>query len=184
MRRLETLYPEISNAGERDVQVESLRELVAGDVRPTLVILLTAVGLVLLVACANVTNLLLVRGEERVSEIAVRSALGASRRRVLLHVLMESLLLSLGGGGLGLLFAWQARLGTRVSCSRGAPPFRRRAGRSGACLHCRGRDLDRASGWSRAGPSRGPGGPAKRDHVGLGGGGPVPRAWLCGESSS
>ena len=109
VRRLETLYPEISNAGERDVQVESLRELVAGDVRPTLVILLTAVGLVLLVACANVTNLLLVRGEERVSEIAVRSALGASRRRVLLHVLMESLLLSLGGGGLGLLFAWQAR---------------------------------------------------------------------------
>lgn len=109
VQRLERRYPEISNAGARDVQVVALRERVAGDARPTLMILLATVGLVLLVACANVTNLLLARGEERASEIAVRAALGASRRRIFLNVIAESVVLSLAGGLVGFLLAFQAR---------------------------------------------------------------------------
>ena len=109
VRRIESRYPGISNAGNRDVQVKMLREEVVGDARPTLMILLTTVGLVLLVACANVTNLLLARSEERASEIAVRAALGASRRRILLHVVVESVVLSVGGGLIGVLLAFQAR---------------------------------------------------------------------------
>ena len=123
VHRLESLYPEIGNAGSRDVQVVPLREHIAGDARPTLMILLATVGLVLLVACANVTNLLLARSEERASEIAVRAALGASQRRVLLHVIVEGVVLSLGGGLVGLLLAFLAR-GMLVSLApAGLMPF-------------------------------------------------------------
>jgi putative ABC transport system permease protein len=101
--RLEQQYP-ADDKGWGAVVVP-LREELVGKVRPALMILLGAVGFVLLIACANVANLVLVKTLARQKEIAIRTALGASSMRVLRQVLSETLLLSLTGGVLGLFVA-------------------------------------------------------------------------------
>jgi len=88
------------------VEIVSLTDLVVGQFRTTLYIVLAAVGLLLLIGCGNVANLLLARATTREKEFAIRSALGASRRRLVRQLLVESVILALGGAILGTLLAW------------------------------------------------------------------------------
>ena len=101
--RLESAFPS-SNAGVR-FPVRTLRDEIVGEVRTPLLVLLGAVGLVLLIACANVAALMLARAAARQTELAVRLALGAGRRRLLQQMIVESLVIAAIGGVIGLLLA-------------------------------------------------------------------------------
>src|SRR5204863_3742203 len=102
--RLAAAYPK-ENTG-RGARVENFREIMVRNVRPMLWLLFTAVGVILLIGCANLANLLLARGLDRHREVAVRAALGASRWRLIRELLTETTVISVIGGGIGVFLAY------------------------------------------------------------------------------
>jgi putative ABC transport system permease protein len=119
--RLEKIYP-ATNAGV-GADVRPLLENLLGNYRTSLALLLGAVAVVLLIACANLANLLAVRGAARAREFAIRAAMGAGRAQIVRQLLIESFVIAAIGGGLGLVFATWGRDALVAFAPEGAPRF-------------------------------------------------------------
>ena len=119
--RLEKIYP-ATNAGV-GAEVRPLLENLLGNYRTSLALLLGAVAVVLLIACANLANLLAVRGAARAREFAVRAAMGAGRGQIVRQLLLENFVIAAIGGGLGLVFATWGRDALVAFAPAGAPRF-------------------------------------------------------------
>jgi putative ABC transport system permease protein len=119
-RNLAKEYPETD--GQRDAVVIPLQEAVNEDLRPVILVLFTAVGFVLLIACANVVNLMLARTAARGKEMAVRATLGAGRLRLIRQMLTETLLLWIAGGALGLIAGFWALPALLAAAPVSLPP--------------------------------------------------------------
>ncbi len=131
MANIRKAHPD--EAAERDFRVQAMRELIVEDYSHRLWILFGAVGLVLLIACINVSSMLLARGTLRTRELTVRSAVGASRSRIARQLLTENLALGILGGALGVLGA-SAAVGALVAASPGDVPRIDAAGIDGRAL--------------------------------------------------
>jgi ABC-type antimicrobial peptide transport system permease subunit len=113
-RSIRAVVPDFK--GELTTRLVPIREIYSSTLRLRLLLIFAASGLLLLIACTNIANLILARVSGRAAELAIRIALGAGRARMLSHLLMESLLLAVLGGGVG---AWAAHSGVRLLVAYG-----------------------------------------------------------------
>jgi macrolide transport system ATP-binding/permease protein len=177
-KRLEEQYPD-SNRGQ-GAAVVALSEVIVGPVRPVLLMLLGGAGLLLLIAVLNVASLVLVRSESRRRELAVRSAVGASGRRLISQLATEALVLVAAGTGLGLALAsWTMRLlaGLIPETMRAGLPFFLDLGLSGRALAFAGGIALVAVFFFSLAPALRLSLPAPREDLGEGGRGAAGRTW-------